>query len=303
MYPRQPTADSERPGCPHPPSTAARTGPVPSAAALTPGRQLERSVSWSGRERLRFLWCRLRLTIAEMNYATRRVAELQAPWISDHRWHERQLSMTTQMGKGQRRPIREEPAFVALVIMAAVLAGCASPVTAGPGATPTRSGAAAASTRAAARIFTSRHYGYSEALPAGWQSAAPATRQWDGKGSPGYEDSVVDLFSGPGGVEAWALAAPTKESLVAYARATIRAAAAAHPCPAVPQTDQAITIGGAPARLLGMQCPAGSGFLVETAVTVRNGIGFVFASQNPTGTAPADRAAFRAFLAGIRLRR
>jgi hypothetical protein len=44
---------------------------------------LEKSVSWSGRERLRGLWYRLRLTVAEMNYATRRVVELQAPWISD----------------------------------------------------------------------------------------------------------------------------------------------------------------------------------------------------------------------------
>jgi hypothetical protein len=43
---------------------------------------------WTGRERLRFLWYRLRLTVAEMNYATRRMVELQAPWISDDRWHE-----------------------------------------------------------------------------------------------------------------------------------------------------------------------------------------------------------------------
>ena len=48
-----------------------------------PRRQLEESVSWSGRERLRCLWYRLRLTAAEMNYATRRMVELQAPWISD----------------------------------------------------------------------------------------------------------------------------------------------------------------------------------------------------------------------------
>jgi hypothetical protein len=40
-------------------------------------RQLEKSVSWSGRERLRCLWYRLRLTIAEMNYASRRMVELQ----------------------------------------------------------------------------------------------------------------------------------------------------------------------------------------------------------------------------------
>lgn len=42
-----------------------------------PKRQLEKSVSWTGRERLRFLWYRLRLTVHEMNYATRRLVELQ----------------------------------------------------------------------------------------------------------------------------------------------------------------------------------------------------------------------------------
>jgi hypothetical protein len=101
------------------------------------------------------------------------------------------------------------------------------------------------------------------------------------------------------------LAAPTKESLAGYARATIRAGAASHPCPAVPQTDQAIQIGGAPARLLSMQCPPGSGFLVEVAVTIHGGSAFVFASQNPSGSGShsADRAAFRKFLAGIRFQR
>jgi hypothetical protein len=53
------------------------------SADPVPRRQLEKSVSWSGRERLRCLWYRLRLTVAEMNYATRRMVELQAPWISD----------------------------------------------------------------------------------------------------------------------------------------------------------------------------------------------------------------------------
>ena len=42
-------------------------------------------MSWSGRERLPGLWYRLRLTVAEMNYATRRMVELQAPWIADDR--------------------------------------------------------------------------------------------------------------------------------------------------------------------------------------------------------------------------
>jgi hypothetical protein len=188
--------------------------------------------------------------------------------------------------------------------MIALLAGCASSATTGPGAPPARSPAATAGTPAAARIFTSRHYGYTEALPAGW-TGRQATQQWNGTGAPGDQDSVVDFFHGPGGVQAWAIAAPTKENLAAYTRATTRASAAAHPCPATPQTDQAITIGRAPAQLLSMQCPPGSGFPVEVAVTIHDGTAFAFASQNRSGTGSqsADRAAFRTFLASIRFQR
>jgi hypothetical protein len=195
------------------------------------------------------------------------------------------------------------PVLAASVIVIALVAGCASSATTGPSAPPVQSPAAAASTPAAMHIFTSRHYGYTEALPAGW-TGGQATQQWNGTGAPGDDDSVVDLFQGPDGVEAWAIAAPTKEDLAAYTRANLRASAAAHPC-ATPQTDQAITIGGAPAQLLNMQCPPGSGFLVELAVTIHHGTAFVFASQNPSGTGSqsADRAAFRTFLASIRFQR
>ena len=151
---------------------------------------------------------------------------------------------------------------------------------------------------AAARVFTSRHYGYTEALPAGWRLARQATRQWDGKGAPGYDSPVVDLFQGPGSLQAWADAAPTNKNLGSYTSATIRAARAAHPS-SPPQSNRAITIGGAPARLLAVIAPAGSGFLVEIAVTVHHGTAFVFASLNPSGTTPTDRPAFRNFLAGI----
>jgi hypothetical protein len=50
-----------------------------------PGRQLERMVCWTGRERLRCRWYRLRLTVAEMNYAARRVVEAQVVWTCDDR--------------------------------------------------------------------------------------------------------------------------------------------------------------------------------------------------------------------------
>jgi hypothetical protein len=152
-----------------------------------------------------------------------------------------------------------------------------------------------------ARIITSRHYHYAETLPAGWRLAGQATQQWNGTGSPGDHDPQSDLFLGPGGVEAWAYAAPTKENLAAYTGTTIQAAATVHQCPANPQSSQAITIGGAPARLLAFQCPARSGFLVELAVTVHDGTAFVFGSQNPAGTKASDRAAFRQWLAGIQL--
>ena len=83
-----PTPDSEHPGRLPAPGTAAMASPAPGSADLVHRRQLEKSVSWSGRERLRCLWYRLRLTVAEMNYATQRIAdprivELQPPLISD----------------------------------------------------------------------------------------------------------------------------------------------------------------------------------------------------------------------------
>jgi hypothetical protein len=64
---------------------AAMAGPAPGSADLVQRRQLEKMVSWTGRERLRCLWYRLRLTVAEMNYATRRTVEVQAPWITGDR--------------------------------------------------------------------------------------------------------------------------------------------------------------------------------------------------------------------------
>ena len=73
----------------------AATGPVPPErngtdmnhprTAEDQAQRPDELVSWTSRERLRLLWYRLRLTVREMNYATRRTVELQAPWISDGR--------------------------------------------------------------------------------------------------------------------------------------------------------------------------------------------------------------------------
>lgn len=85
MHLRQPAADNQPPGRPPASGMASVPSPAPGPADLVPRRQLEKSVSWSGRERLRCLWYRLRLTVAEMNYATRRMVEVQASWIADDR--------------------------------------------------------------------------------------------------------------------------------------------------------------------------------------------------------------------------
>ena len=77
MRRNQPEPDNEHPGRKTAPDEAAAANSAFDSAGLVRRRQLEKSVSWSGRERFRCLWYRLRLTIAEMNYASRRMVELQ----------------------------------------------------------------------------------------------------------------------------------------------------------------------------------------------------------------------------------
>ena len=82
-----PTPDHPRPGRLSAPGTTAMATPAPGSADLVHRRRLEKSVAWSGRERLRCLWYRLRLTVADMNYASKRLVELQTPWMADPQWH------------------------------------------------------------------------------------------------------------------------------------------------------------------------------------------------------------------------
>ena len=85
MHENHPTPDNEHPGQRPAPVPPAMASPPHEPAAQLRVRRLEKMVGWSHGERLRFLWYRLRLTVAEMNHATRRMVELQAPWISDDR--------------------------------------------------------------------------------------------------------------------------------------------------------------------------------------------------------------------------
>jgi len=181
--------------------------------------------------------------------------------------------------------------------LAGVLAGCSSSLAGSPGASAPRSRAPGA-IATAAHVFTSRLYGYTVALPADW-SAQPGER-WGALGAPG----PVDVFRGLPHVAVWAFAVPRPASPAAYATAITRTAAQL-PCPAAPQTSQAVTIGGVPARLIGMRCPPHGGALMLTAVTTRGQSALMITFEDSSGissTEQADRAAFREFLAGIRLR-
>jgi len=181
--------------------------------------------------------------------------------------------------------------------LAGVLAGCASPAAGPPRASAPRSPASGASAPAAARVFSSRLYGYTVALPAGW--VAQPGQRWGDLGAPG----PVDIFRGRPYVWAWAFAVPRPANPAAWATATTRTAAQL-PCPAAP-ASQAAAIGRVPARLIGMRCPPRGGVLMLTAVTTRGQSALVVTFEDSSGVSSgerADRAAFREFLAGIRLR-
>ena len=147
-------------------------------------------------------------------------------------------------------------------------------------------------------VFTSDRYGYTVSLPAPWALSYKASTTWDGIGSPSHEGSYVDQFTAPG-VVAWAVAAPTKQTLAAYVAHTEDTAAAQHGCPKKPDADEPISVGGQPGRLLTMHC----GILVLVAITIHNGSAASFSFQSPfgsSGTDAADRALFLRFLKGIR---
>jgi hypothetical protein len=184
---------------------------------------------------------------------------------------------TLALAERSRKWQLEKPALYMLALTVALLAGCGS---AGPG------------------TFSSQNYGYSAAHSAVW-SGRQASYHWAGGGSPGFEDNDVDIFSGPDGIIVMAYGAASRASLAAYTRATVQAAAAVHGCPAVPASEQAITIGGAPARLLSTRC---QGLSIETAITIHAGKAIVFVSNLASGTR-TDHATFRRFLAGIRFQR
>jgi hypothetical protein len=145
-------------------------------------------------------------------------------------------------------------------------------------------------------VFTSSLYGYTITIPAGWASA-PAIRRWDGKNQPG-PDAETDKFGGPEQLSAFAFAGPFRGNLAAFVVDRIAATARDHAdtCPvAEPEINEHLEIGGQQWVLLGWDC----GALINTAVTVRAGVGYVFTFRDlavQAATDPVDRVIFRSML-------
>ena len=148
-------------------------------------------------------------------------------------------------------------------------------------------------------VFTSSLYGYTITLPAGW-ATAPAIVRWDGKVQPG-PDAETDKFGGPAQTSAFGFAGPFRGTLTAFVSDRIAATARDHAdtCPvAQPEVNEPLQIGGQRWVLLGWDC----GALINTAVTVRAGVGYVLTFRDlaiHAATDPADRAIFRSMLDSI----
>ena len=83
----QPTPDRQGPGRLPAPDTASASSLGSGSPDRASKQRLEKSVSWSGLEWLRWLWYRLRFMHADIDYASGRLFELQAPWTADPQWH------------------------------------------------------------------------------------------------------------------------------------------------------------------------------------------------------------------------
>jgi hypothetical protein len=177
-----------------------------------------------------------------------------------------------------------------------------SPSTATNNATTTPSSSAPPSTVPKPETFTSKHYGYTLAVPAGWTSRQ-AFGKWDGETELDGNSAQVDLIGQPADtMGVWVAAARWKRDLAAYTTYLVAWNARYHgdTCPPKPDTRQRVTVGGQPGVLLAYNC----GILVNNVGTVHDGVGYFFAFIDrgvATATNPTDRATFLEMLRSVKL--
>lgn len=173
----------------------------------------------------------------------------------------------------------------------------ASAVASAEAATPVPSTAPSAA--ASPSSFTSKSYGYSLTVPAGW-SVTPSSKKWDGISAPPFAAPEGDKFEIPGPASAAGMSSPTSKDLAGYVQDRIAANQRDHAdtCPPVPETSDPIEIDGEPATLLSWDC----GILINLGITVHDGIGYLFGMRDPdvhAASDPTDRALFMNLLTSV----
>jgi len=178
----------------------------------------------------------------------------------------------------------------------------------GPGAVPTPTATASpvpssppsiATPPAGPTSFTSPLYGYTLTVPAGWITA-PAIVRWDGDRQSG-PDAETDKLAGPDQIMAWAFAGPYAGGLDAFVQERIAANHRDH-ADTCPETDPAIkepvAIGAERGVFLAWNC----GAVINIAVAVHAGVGYMFVFRDlaiEAATDPADRALFQSILDSV----
>ena len=192
------------------------------------------------------------------------------------------------------RIVRPAPYLAVAIVLAACASGSTSPATVAPAETTPSPVASAVATAQASptpttaptpsaspSAFTSKTYGYSLTVPAGW-TVIQATAAWDGKGSPFHDVPQADQFVSPGPASVWFLAAPTTKDLATRLKDSIAANAAEHgnTCPPVPAFQYPTEIGGEPGVLFGYDFR----ILINGALAVHNGVAYQFGFRDLPST-------------------
>ncbi len=190
----------------------------------------------------------------------------------------------------------------ALILAACVIASCGGRTASdsAPGAAGKVSTGSSPSQSASPARFDSPEYGYSIAVPRGWNTTQ-AYSKWDGRSELSVDSFDVDRFLGPGTAISFATAVPWSHGLASYARYLIASTVRYHSdtCPRKPETQTGIVIGGTPGVLLEYNC----GILINIAAAVRHGVGYVFVFKDDgvveAASDPTDHAVFAQMLGSV----
>jgi hypothetical protein len=123
-------------------------------------------------------------------------------------------------------------------------------------------------------------YGYSVALPTGWDAKA-ASSPWDG-GDIAHTASYADRFTSTGNAQAFTVGTDTQASLEDFTRAHADWLVSARGCDP-PDAATETTVDATPARRLVFHCPQGvyGETLVTKAIAVRDGRALILTSFSP----------------------